>query len=56
MTSLLRLDVMERYGIAADLAGRFWNKFIPLAAALGMRFSWERTAAGQDHIRVEKLD
>jgi len=55
VTSLLRLDVMERYGIAADLVGRFWNRFIPIAAALGMRFSWERTAAAQDQIRLEKL-
>ena len=55
MTSLLRLDVMERYGISVDLASRLWNKFNPIAAALEMRFSWERTAARQDQIRLEKL-
>lgn len=55
VTSLLRLDVMDRYGIPEDKASRFWDKFVPIAAALGMRFSWERTAAGQDRIRLEKL-
>ena len=55
VTSLLRLDVMERYGISVDQASRFWNKFIPIAEAFGIRFTWERTAAGQDQIRLEKL-
>ncbi len=54
VTSLLRLDVMGRYGIPVDTASRFWDKFVPIAAALGMRFTWERTAAGQDRIRLEK--
>jgi hypothetical protein len=48
VTSLLRLDVMDRYGIPADKASRFWDKFVPIAAALGMQFSWERTAVGQE--------
>lgn len=55
VSSLLRPDVMERYGVAPDLAGRFWGKFIPITAAFGMRFSRTRTAAGQDHIRLEKV-
>ena len=52
-SSLLCPDVMERYGVALDLAGSFWDKFIPIAAAFGMRFSRTRAAAGQDHIRLE---
>ncbi len=54
VTSLLRLDVMDRYGIPVEKASRFWNKFVPIAAALGMRFSWERMAAGYDRIRLER--
>jgi hypothetical protein len=46
---------MERYGITPDVAGRFWDKFLPIAAAFGMRFTRTHTAAGQDHIRLEKL-
>ncbi len=55
VTSLLRLDVMERYGIRVDQASLFWNKFIPIAEALGIRFTWERTPSGQDRIHLEKL-
>ncbi len=55
VTSLLRLDVMDRYGVPVEKASRFWDKFVPIAAALGMRFTWERTAAEQDRIRLEKL-
>lgn len=54
VSSLLRPDVMERYGVAPDLAGRFWDKFIPIASAFGMRFTRTRTADGRDHIRLEK--
>lgn len=55
VTSLLRLDVMERNGVAPDLAQRFWDKFIPIAEALGMRFTWKRTPAGHDHIQLLKV-
>jgi len=55
VSSLLRPDVMERYGIAPEVAGRFWDKFLPIAAAFGLRFTRTRTADGQDHIRLEKL-
>ncbi len=55
VTSLLRLDVMDRHGIPVEKASRFWDKFVPIAAALGMHLSWERTVAGQDRIRLEKL-
>ncbi len=55
VTSLLRLDVTERYGITPDLAQRFWDKFIPIADALGMRFTCKRTGAGHDHIQLVKI-
>ena len=55
VTSLLRLDVMEAYGITPDLAHRFWDKFIPIAEALGLRFTCTRTPAGHDHIRIVKV-
>jgi hypothetical protein len=54
VSSLLRPDVMERYGIAPDVAGRFWNKFVPIASAFGLRFTRTRTEGGQEHIRLEK--
>ena len=52
VTSLLRLDVMEAHGIPPELAHRFWDKFIPIAEALGLRFTCTRTPAGHDHIQV----
>ncbi len=55
VSSLLRPDVMERYGIAPEVAGKFWDKFLPIATAFGMRFTRTRTAEGHDHIRLEKL-
>jgi hypothetical protein len=55
VTSLLRLDVAEQYGIMPDVAQRFWDKFIPIAAALGMRFTWKRTPAGHDRIQLVKV-
>ncbi len=55
VTSLLRLDVTEGYGITPDLAQRFWDKFIPIAEALRMNFTWKRTAAGHDHIQLVKV-
>jgi hypothetical protein len=55
VTSLLRLDVTEQYGITPDLAQRFWDKFIPIADALGMRFTWKRTEAGHDHIQLVRV-
>ena len=55
VTNLLRLDVMEVHGIASDVARRFWDKFIPIAEALGLRFTRTRTPAGHDHIRVVEV-
>ncbi len=55
VTSLLRLDVTEQYGITPDLAQRFWNKFIPITQTLAMRFTWKRTPAGHDHIQLVKM-
>ncbi len=52
VTSLLRLDVMETFGTSAEVAQRFWNKFIPIAEALGLQFSCTRTPAGHDHIKI----
>jgi hypothetical protein len=54
VTSLLRLDLMEPYGVGPEEAGRFWNKFIPIAEALGMRFSWKRDPDGRDRIELVK--
>ncbi len=55
VTSLLRLDVTERYGLAPELAQCFWDKFIPIAEALGMRFTWKRTPVGHDQIQLVKV-
>ena len=55
VTGLLRLDVTEHYGITPELAQLFWDKFIPIAEALGMRFTWKRTPAGHDHIQLVKV-
>ncbi len=53
--SLLRLDVMERYGISADQAERFWDKFIPIGQALGIRFTRTPLGDGRNRIVLERL-
>jgi hypothetical protein len=55
VSNLLRPDVMERYGVAPDLANRFWDKFIPVADAFGMRFRSTLTPAGHARICLEKI-
>lgn len=57
VSNLLRPDVIKRYGIAPEMAGRFWDKFVPIASAFGLRFRFTRTRTsdGQDRIRLEKL-
>ena len=55
MSSLLRLDVMERYGISAEQAERFWDKFIPIGQALGIRFTRTVLGDGRNQIVLERI-
>jgi hypothetical protein len=50
VSRLLRPDVMERFGIPAAQAERFWDKFIPIGQALGIRFT--RTELGDDRNQI----
>lgn len=44
--------VLEYYSVPADLAARFWNKYIPIAEALHMRFIWDQKEDGTFVIQV----
>ena len=55
VSSLLRLDVMERYGIPAEQAERFWDKFIPIGQALGIRFTRKELDGGRNQIVLERI-
>ena len=53
VTFLLNEQLMERLHCPVNLTSRFWDKFIPIATALGMRFEW-RLKDGQYHIQVKQ--
>ena len=55
VSPLLRPDVMDRYGIPADLAERFWDKFIPIGQALGIRFTRKDLGDGRNQIVLERI-
>ena len=55
VSRLLRPDVMDRYGIPAEQAERFWDKFIPIGQALGIRFTREELGDGRNQIVVERV-
>jgi hypothetical protein len=52
VTGLVRADVMEFFGVPAEQSDRFWDKFVPLAEALGLRFSWRRAGDGVYEVEV----
>ena len=55
VSQLLRLDVMDRYGVPADQAARFWDKFIPIGQALGIRFTRTALGNGRNQIMLERI-
>ncbi len=54
VTRLLNMDVMRHYGAAEDASEGCWDKFIPIATSLGLRFSWTRVGQGYE-IRLDRL-
>ena len=42
VTYLLNEDLMSHFNTSIEVASKFWNKFIPIATALGLRFEWNR--------------
>lgn len=54
VTELLDMDVVRYYSIAPNIADSFWNKYLPIADALGMRFTWERTENQTYIIKIVK--
>lgn len=52
VTGLVRADVMEFFGVPPEQSERFWDKFVPLAEALGMRFAWRRAGDGVYEVEV----
>jgi hypothetical protein len=55
VSRLLRRDVMERFGIPAAQAERFWDKFIPIGQALGIRFTRTELGDGRNQIVLERI-
>ena len=55
VSQLLRPDVMERDGIPAEQAERFWDKFIPIGQALGIRFTRTALDEGKNRIVLERI-
>jgi hypothetical protein len=55
VSRLLRPDVMDRYGIPADQAERFWAKCLPIGQALGMRFTRTPLGDGRNQIVLERI-
>lgn len=49
---LLNTQVMQAYGSPPEMTGKFWDKFTPIAEAIGMTFSWEHTDDDRYLIRV----
>jgi hypothetical protein len=54
VTCLLNEELMSTLSSPVEVTSKFWDKFIPIAAAVGMRFDWERSGEGQYHIRVRR--
>lgn len=46
---------MDRYGIPPELAERFWDKFIPIGQALGIRFTRTVLGDGRNQIVLERI-
>jgi hypothetical protein len=55
VSRLLWSDVMERFGIPAAQAERFWDKFIPIGQALGIRFTRTELGDGRNQIVLERI-
>ena len=54
VTELLDMNVVQYYSVAPNIADCFWNKYVPIAEALGMRFTWERTENRTYVIKIVK--
>jgi hypothetical protein len=52
VTGLVRYDVMEFFGVPREQADAFWDKFHPLAEALGLSFTWQRIGDGAYEVEV----
>jgi hypothetical protein len=51
---LLNPETMQAFGSSPEMTERFWDKIVPIAEALGMDFTGERTEDHHYHIRVNK--
>ena len=54
VSHLLNPEIMQILGSPPEMAERFWDKFILIAEALSMGFTWEQTEDHHYHIRVNK--
>jgi hypothetical protein len=54
VTHLLNEELMSKFNSPVEVTSKFWDKFIPIAAALGMCFEWERLGERRYHIQVRR--
>lgn len=52
VTGIVHYETMEFFGVPRERADVFWDKFEPLARALGLRFSWRPAGEGRYEIEV----
>lgn len=52
VTGIVHYDAMDFFGVPRERADVFWDKFGPLAEALGLRFSWRTAGEGVYEIEV----
>jgi hypothetical protein len=54
VTYLLNEELMSTLSSPVEVTSKFWDKLIPIAAASGMRFEWERLGKRRYHIQVRR--
>lgn len=54
VTGIAHYEAMEFFGVGRERADMFWDKFHPLAEALGLRFGWRRIGDGGYEIELEE--
>jgi hypothetical protein len=54
VTCLLNEELMSALSSPVEVTSKFWDKFIPISAALGMRFKWDPSGERRYHIEVQQ--
>lgn len=52
VTQLLNEEIMSHLRSPIEMTGKFWDKIIPIAKAVGMNFKWKRSGEKGYYIEV----